>query len=132
KGLLTKSMAGTDWDLEWLRKVKIDTVDNFQGREKDIVIVDLVRAQNHIGNGSYKLNERTNRNLGFYSRNERLNVAVSRAKSKLILIGAIEGHLEEGVVSDVEKNGRNTKMRIFRKYKQIIEKNGKVIQAWTK
>ena len=130
--LMSKTLKGVDWDFEWLKRVKIDTVDNFQGREKDIIIVDLVRAQNHIGNNSYALNERTKRNLEFYSRNERLNVAVSRAKSKLILLGAIEGHLQDGVISDIERNGEDRKVKIFAKYKQIIEKHGKVIQSWTK
>ena len=130
--LKNRNLITDNWDMEWLSKVKIDTVDNFQGREKDVILVDLVRAQNHIGRDSFKLNERTTRNLEFYSRNERLNVAVSRAKSKLILLGAIEGHLGGGVVSDVERNGIKSKIRIFDKYKELIQEKGMVIQSWVK
>ena len=130
--LMSKTLNGVDWDLEWLKRIKIDTVDNFQGREKDVILVDLVRAQNHIGNSSFTLQERSSRNLDFYSRNERLNVAVSRAKSKLILLGAVEGHLYDGVVSDIEQNGITNKVRIFASYKQIVENHGRIIKSWTK
>jgi len=61
-----------------LRKVlegyEIDTVDAFQGREKDIVIISFVRSN-------------PSNQLGFLNDFRRLNVSISRAKSKLILIG---------------------------------------------
>ena len=85
----------------WLRKIKIDTVDNFQGRERDIIIVDLVRAKGNLG-FNYEIKD-IERNLDFYSSSERINVAVSRAKSKLILLGAIENHLSKKVTTRVYK-----------------------------
>ncbi|MCV3743547.1 AAA domain-containing protein [Ureaplasma sp. ES3154-GEN] len=67
--------------------VRVDTVDNFQGREKQIIIVDLVRAQ-----GEYKKENQliyhNKRNYSFYKSTERINVAVSRAKDLLIIVGA--------------------------------------------
>ncbi|MBI9012734.1 MAG: IGHMBP2 family helicase [Clostridiales bacterium] len=56
--------------------IEIDTVDAFQGREKDVVILSFVRSNNH-------------QTLGFLKDFRRLNVSISRAKSKLILVGNI-------------------------------------------
>ncbi|MER8743128.1 AAA domain-containing protein [Mesorhizobium sp. M1004] len=56
------------------------TVDSFQGREADCVVISLVRN-----------NEHTNyvKALGFIGRSNRMNVLVSRAKHKLIVIGSL-------------------------------------------
>ena len=66
--------------VRWLREhavfdqLEIDTVDGFQGREKEAVVMSLVRS-NEIGE------------IGFLSDARRMNVALTRAKRKLILIG---------------------------------------------
>lgn len=79
-------------------KIKIDTVDNFQGRERDIIIVDFVRAWNNLENNR-KISDHP-RNLSFYVILERINVALSRAESKLIIVGAFENHyLDKNTVS---------------------------------
>jgi len=53
--------------------LEIGTVDGFQGREKEAVIVDLVRS-NEIGE------------IGFLSNTRRMNVALTRARRCLIVI----------------------------------------------
>jgi hypothetical protein len=56
--------------------VEIDSVDAFQGREKDIVVFDCVRSG---GDGKYS--------VGFLSDARRLNVAITRAKRALWIVG---------------------------------------------
>ncbi len=61
---------------EWLwRRIKVETVDAYQGQENDIVLMSLVRN-----------NERGE--LGFVDNPERLNVALSRAKDRLVILGS--------------------------------------------
>lgn len=63
-------------DLESHPNVMIDTADKFQGRDKECIIVSLVRS-----------NEK--RNIGELLRDwRRINVAFTRAKSKMIIIGS--------------------------------------------
>lgn len=60
----------------WIDRIR--TVDEFQGRESDIIIISLVR--NNV------LNEQSG--WGFISREQRLNVMFSRVKEVLVIVGS--------------------------------------------
>jgi len=60
--------------LDDVAELEIDTVDGFQGREKEAVVVSLVRS-NPDGE------------LGFVADIRRINVALTRARKKLIVVG---------------------------------------------
>jgi len=55
-------------------KISINTIDSFQGQERDIVFMGMTRSNNE---GS----------IGFLSDIRRMNVAMTRAKKKLVIIG---------------------------------------------
>jgi len=59
-------------------KVVVNSVDAFQGGQKDIIIYSTVRSSDK------------NKDIGFLKSKERLNVAFSRAKRLLIIVGDAE------------------------------------------
>jgi superfamily I DNA and/or RNA helicase len=70
-----KEVAGEDSRLEKFKKaLTINTIDGFQGQERDIIYISLVRA-----------NEKGQ--IGFLSDYRRMNVAMTRAKKKLVVVG---------------------------------------------
>ena len=56
------------------RHISVNTVDGFQGQERDVIIISLVRS-NDEGQ------------IGFLRDLRRMNVAITRARMKLIILG---------------------------------------------
>jgi len=57
-----------------LGEVEVATIDSFQGREKEVIVLSCVRA-NDVGR------------LGFLADDKRINVALTRARRGLIVLG---------------------------------------------
>ncbi|XP_026477494.1 NFX1-type zinc finger-containing protein 1-like [Ctenocephalides felis] len=63
--------------IDMLQKVKVSTVDNFQGQENRIILLSLVRSNKDA-------------NIGFLNKQNRICVALSRAMEGLFIIGNME------------------------------------------
>lgn len=59
---------------QYAKRITINTVDGFQGQERDVIYISLVRSN--------KKGE-----IGFLGDTRRMNVALTRARKKLVLIG---------------------------------------------
>jgi superfamily I DNA and/or RNA helicase/serine/threonine protein kinase len=86
----------------------INTVDAFQGSQRDIIIYSTVRSSSKS-------------NIGFLAEKPRLNVAFSRAKSILIIIGDLE-YLERFKLAEFFKVGDY--IRANEAYCKIIDMAG--------
>ncbi len=73
-GVITPYRDHEDYLKRILPDLEIKTVDGFQGREKEMIIISLVRSN-------------PNQKIGFLEDLRRLNVALTRAKRKLIIVG---------------------------------------------
>ncbi len=60
-------------DIEFDGKLSINTIDGFQGQERDVIYISLVRS-----------NEKGE--IGFLGNERRMNVAMTRARKKLVII----------------------------------------------
>ena len=99
----------------------INTVDDFQGDERDIIIVSMVR------------NPRGDRySTDFIDQFERINVALSRARCMLIVVGSQE-FLSRSSIELPDINGnKDLDKHSFPVYKEIIrtiQAKGKILQA---
>ncbi len=61
-------------DLHQRRQLSVGTVDSFQGQERDIIYISMVRS-NPEGE------------IGFLADQRRMNVAMTRAKKKMVIVG---------------------------------------------
>ncbi len=83
--------------------ITINTVDRFQGGEREVIILSLSRSDNVTS---------------FLADEKRLNVSLSRARSKLILIGhranLEKNNLFESILSSAHKTVYNAETRVAR------------------
>ncbi len=66
----------------------VRTVDGYQGSESDVVIISCVRADPAaMGNTSGSWRRKKKGSIGFIAQSERLNVALTRARFALFVVG---------------------------------------------
>ncbi len=85
-----------------LTNVEVKTVDGYQGREKDIMIISTVRSN-------------SKREIGFLSDMRRLNVALTRARRKMVMIGDIDTLKSNATYHRLIKDSK--KKGIFKRFK---------------
>lgn len=90
--------------------LKMDVVDRFQGMERNIIIVSMVRSNTIVSDlqqgpdfTEYELGYPEQTDLGFAQSPNRLNVALSRAKRLLIIIGNSELFRQNDIYNNVYK-----------------------------
>ena len=72
--LLRSLVKKNDYLKPMRRLITMGTVDGFQGQERDIIVISLVRSND-------------NGEIGFLRDLRRMNVAITRARMKLIILG---------------------------------------------
>ncbi len=73
--LYIQSLIAEDDELQKLpAKIVVKTVDGFQGQERDIIYISLVRSND-------------TKEIGFLNDTRRMNVALTRARQRLVVIG---------------------------------------------
>lgn len=71
---LTAQIAADEELEKFKSQIAVKTVDGFQGQERDIIYISMVRSNDQ-------------REIGFLNDTRRMNVALTRAKKKLVVIG---------------------------------------------
>ncbi|NXQ36192.1 SETX helicase, partial [Alaudala cheleensis] len=89
---------------------EVDTVDAFQGREKDCIIVSCVRANSSEGCPPAHLQANcTKGSIGFLASLQRLNVTITRARFSLFILGRLQTLMEDKnwnhLIQDAQKRG---------------------------
>lgn len=112
--------------------IRLSTVDRFQGMERNIIIVSMVRSHKLAsfqgqqpdeiyGELGYPLQE----SLGFAESPNRLNVALSRARRLLIVIGNSEHFCRKDIYKNVFENiQQNGKIISAEELQNVVEQNG--------
>jgi ATP-dependent RNA/DNA helicase IGHMBP2 len=72
--VLKEQFVNTPALLLYRDRISINTIDSFQGQERDVVYISMTRSN-------------ADNNIGFLSDIRRMNVAMTRAKKKLVVIG---------------------------------------------
>jgi len=69
-----KAHLNDHFQAEEIAQIQVDTVDAFQGQEKDLIYISMVRSN-------------AKNQIGFLKDYRRMNVAVTRARKKLVVVG---------------------------------------------
>lgn len=76
------------------KQIEFNTVDGFQGQEKDIILFSCVRAETSTG-------------VGFLADIRRMNVALTRARASLWIVGSVEALSSNKTWRDLYQDAEN-------------------------
>lgn len=97
-------------DIKKYLTVRVDSVDNFQGMQREIVILSMVRSKpGRIGD--------------FAKRYQRINVGMSRAQQLLLILGAVDTFAKVEVPFP-NANGKTISRRCYTNILNILKKHG--------
>ncbi|NPD87290.1 MAG: AAA family ATPase [Asgard group archaeon] len=91
--------------------ITVDTVDRFQGSDREIIIISLTESEFHGNKG--------------FADNRRLNVAITRAKKKLIVVG--DPDISKGTLGNYMNYLQNN-AKIIGTIKQKVESKKPIMQ----
>lgn len=121
KEVIKNEKVKTDGFKTDVEKMIVSTVDDFQGDERDIIILSTVRNPE----------DPKRSNPGFILAYQRINVALSRARRLLVIVGNRRYLESKGVIDLPDIYGRpGMEQRGFRVYEEIlstVERYGKVL-----
>ena len=112
--------------------IRLSTVDRFQGMERNIIIVSMVRSNKIASFQGQQFDEiygelgyPPQESLGFAESPNRLNVALSRARRLLIVVGNSEHFCRKEIYKNVfDTIQQNGKIISAEELKNAIEQNG--------
>ena len=115
----------------------IASVDKYQGSERDVIIISFVRSPKPCGRCLGGINRDTKKQckhcngtgltgkqLGFVRELRRLNVAFSRAKRQLILVGDIDA------LHNPYFLGSEAGRQVLEKFNAYVQDRGRVLRVW--
>jgi hypothetical protein len=121
-----------------LSRVRVETIDSFQGKQLDVVILSLVRGSNRgppaqqaaaADDGSFRAG------VGFLSDVRRMNVAITRARLSCLILGRVDTLQQDvawsALVADAAARGCLFKVPDVEAIKQAQQQQGlrSLIQA---
>ena len=95
----------------------MNTVDSFQGREADTVVVSLVRS-------TQRDDRRPEANIGYLVSPNRTNVLLSRARKLLIIVGRL-AHFEKQAALNPDRKD----ILFWRSIVEEVRRQGAVVSA---
>ena len=102
-------------------RCKIETVDRFQGQERDFVLVSMTRNKRNNVRKSSK---------AFVAQFERINVAFSRARELLLIFGAKSMFFNYEIsLPPLETQGPPKKSQVYRRILECLDRKGCLISS---
>ena len=98
-------------------RIEVSSIDRFQGREADVIVFVTVRCKEH-------------REIGFLKDMRRMNVALTRAISALIVVGS-RVTLTEGTADEESASMWRRLLGSLTKVKLEVPVKGSVKKGWS-